>query len=69
MDGVVEILEFINRIFVTNDITFVSSDICLMLANRETSKRANKEIAGNAMKILLENDGTETYAKSALESF
>ena len=67
MDGVVEILEFINRIFVTNDI--VSSDICLMLANRETSKRANKEIAGNAMKILLENDGTETYAKSTLESF
>lgn len=69
MDGVVEILEFINRIFVTNDIAFVSSDICLMLANRETSKRANKEIAGNAMKILLENDGTETYAKSTLESF
>ena len=67
MDGVVEILEFINRIFVTNDI--VSSDICLMLANRETSKQANKEIAGNAMKILLENDGTETYAKSTLESF
>lgn len=40
-----------------------------MLANRETSKQANKEIAGNAMKILLENDGTETYAKSTLESF
>lgn len=37
--------------------------------NRETSKRANKEIAGNTMKILLENDGTETYAKSTLESF
>lgn len=39
------------------------------VGNRETSKRANKEIAGNAMKILLENDGTETYAKSTLESF
>lgn len=68
MDGVVEILEFINRIFVTNDIAFVSSDIYL-IGNRETSKRANKEIAGNTMKILLENDGTETYAKSTLESF
>ena len=55
--------------YLRNDIAFVSSDICLMLANRETSKRANKEIAGNAMKILLENDGTETYAKSTLESF
>lgn len=55
--------------YLRNDIAFVSSDICLMLANRETSKQANKEIAGNAMKILLENDGTETYAKSTLESF
>lgn len=41
MDGVVEILEFINRIFVTNDIAFVSSDICLMLG---IEKRRNERI-------------------------